>query len=200
MFHLRVILRGNLFNKAVQNVFYYRSGQIVAPTPTDLQSFNAAFVTQVLTPLRAFTSTAMDWDEIETFVIEDAENIRWISGLDSEGNISGDCLPAYFCYYFRLEVPQRLTRPGRKAFAGVPEAVYFNETNVNAQYNPHVVAMQNALNDTISDGNNNWEPVVVRIVRDPITNQEVVTRSQLVNLARFVRFSTQNSRKIGRGS
>lgn len=200
MYHVRTILRGNLFNKEVQNVFYYRTGAIVPPTPQELANFNSDFVTKVLTPIRNATSQAMDWDEIETFVIEDPENLRWISGLGSEGVISGECLPAYFTMYFRLEVPQRLTRPGRKAISGVPETLYATETAWNPAFNAQIAALEGCFNDTISDGTNNWEPTVCRIIRDPNTGQEVIQRSQVVTVGRFIRFSTQNSRKIGRGS
>lgn len=197
---LRAIHRQSYYGKDVQNIYTYKTGDDAPLTADDILLFNAGFDLNVLTTLRPLQITGLTYVELDSFDIENPDTVRNVYPLSGGGSATGTGLPAYFTYYISQNVPQRLTRPGRKAISGVPESAYLNETTLEGGFPGLMTAFLTDVGNAFNTTGRTWLPVVVRTTRPDPDLPEVVDRYQEITNAVFRRFSTQNSRKIGRGS
>lgn len=195
VYHIKTILKQRLFEKDVINVFTYSGSDSVLPTIAELQLFLENFENAIVSPMRALVSTEVFFDKAEVSVYEDPLASVATRNFGYNGNMTGECLPAYFTYYFKMYVGTKVTRPGRKSISGVSESVYLSEFDINPVHHGVVLAFSNALGNDIFDGVRFWTPSILKTTVDTSSGQTIILAEQPVIGAFFQRFSTQNSRK-----
>lgn len=128
-----------------------------------------------------------------------------------EGALTGDCLPSFVAVGFTCLRGRTDMKPGQKRFVGVPANVDDAGIITNAGYITGLLAQEVVLGQTLSHGGSgsDWSPVIVRRInfatppakdyRPPVT----ITASDyyFANVWNYrTELTSQNSRKIGRGS
>lgn len=117
-----------------------------------------------------------------------------------QGAISGDCLPPYAAWGFKLTRTNALTRNGAKRFWGVPEGLQANGLPTGlAIVNLPLIAenLATVIPFDLTDWGFLEGTLVPAIVRKDETG--AMTASQDVSTAQFRSITTQNTRKYGRG-
>lgn len=123
---------------------------------------------------------------------------------------TGDALPSYAAFSFRLNRTTKLTRHGQKRIAGLTEAMIIgNEVTAGmvTPLNGVADAMATPLVELVGpEPDYTYEPVIIG--RDLVVNPETGNETYELNLmkinpvqsAQFVRLTTQTTRRKGRGA
>lgn len=189
----QVRLFSEYLQEPIVNIFHYA----VTVAPTDVPE-SADVISQfratVMNLLIEVTSTGMRFDRVEAYNIRDVvdfDSVLFAGQTDEFGKVSGEALPAFFNYkyqYQRVAVGQRY---GYKRFCGVPES-FVDGNNVSATgqtlVNDLAVELGRTLVTTTS------AEAVPYVARRPIV-VGINPPGYGTNKARFLGFSTQNSRK-----
>jgi hypothetical protein len=116
--------------------------------------------------------------------------------LPQTGSISGaSAMPPWIAAQFRLLHGDRRVRKGQKRFAGVTEEMMDGLTN-NSAYDTAIDNVENCFGVPLSDGTITFTPVIIHYpsIKFPAIYTPVVISGQ------FAGWTSQNSRKLGRGS
>lgn len=187
----RLIDDQTLLGQDVKNVYYYRS-QIGDGTAGLLA---AAWLANVLPAVRAIQSVFVSHDLIQTENLNDLSDFSLFAlTSNNDGVVTGEVLPAFNSWGFKLNRATRETRNGAKRIAGVAEVNNSNgeaQTAFLATLNDAAIAMGDPIVDALS---NQYEPVIVRLDAEGLPAVVNVVVS-----AEYVRMTTQNTRKPGRG-
>jgi len=181
----------------IQNVFAYEQ---VAGTG-NAHTLADAFLDDVVSALVAIISVQTLFTEI--YVVNlDLDSDFWTKSISNSGVITGDALPPFVSATFEYVRTTRAVQNGRKAFGTIPESSQIGGVAV-----PDYVTACNTLGDILEDGiqdittGSDWSP---RIWRRPGTYASgVILAPGLFYPVADIVFrgiSSQNTRKIGRGS
>lgn len=195
----KLTLTQTLFEQTLQNVFFYEQ---FGGTLTRAQSLFDAFDLEVLTDLKTIQSDELTYDSIAIENVDDPSDFYIAAPvINGGGNQTGEVLPPYACYAFRYNRTTMAVRNGQKRFGGVPEAANANGV-LDATYNTAVANVETALGDDITDGTTNpqYRPKIAHRVFDTDTPPNLIDYTFYgIASVQYVRLSTQNTRKFGRG-
>lgn len=175
----------------VNRFFFKSSGDYVESLQDVLENFQAGFVANVL-PMVSDGYTGYEYRILRLFGDRQTD-LRSAVGDTGEDNGAG--LPAFFGYRFRLYPADTRIRKGRKIFTGVSEAAVDGDT-LNAAFTARAAAIAAWLTET----RNVHEVDFVPMLLSPANTRHATNLTAELTVATYVGFSTQNSRKIGRGS
>lgn len=175
----------------ILNVFYY-VGDGVDISANDLL---AAFNTGILPTWTAAVSVDYFITHMEAYALDDAADFGSLS-VGTDGDRTGEALPGFVSWTFRLNRTVRTVRNGRKAFVGVSEG------DIGAQGAPttaqiaRLTAFSNVLG-LVLDGatsGDTYSPAVLHTIINGVPQTPPGTLLG-VSSVDFVRVSSQNTRK-----
>lgn len=188
----QIVWKQTLFSQLIINRAFYQAlgtfpgglSDIAVAFEADWGSYMLPFQSDELT-LTNVVVTEM-WDERNTYD-------KPVSG--GEGQDNGACLPAFFGYRFRL-VPERTrVRKGRKIVAGVCEQAV-DQNSLNSAYSARIASATSFLQATRTIIDVDFAPVLL----SPANTKHTADIVSFVVSAEYMGFSTQGSRKLGRGA
>lgn len=212
----QVTLLGSAQNQQVNNVFQYITTSLIA-TNEEAFNLNVEFIENVLPAIRGIVS--VQWQALGLYTIApQAPDVfaayAWTSGT-MPGLRAGEALPPYVAWGFETARQRRDIRNGYKRFGPVSEADQSGGNPV-AGAMAGLTAMRNAMNANLEleygGGGSTASMVIVKRVRynpdpeqpDKWSYRIPIAGDPLVyyeaNQWVFDRMTTQNTRKIGRGS
>jgi hypothetical protein len=181
----------------VQNVFVYEqtAGTGNAHTLAD------AFISDVLAGIVNIISSATVFTQIDVVNLEDPADF-WTEPITEAGALGGDFMPPFVAAAFEYVRATRSVSNGRKSFGWIPE----DQVNSGFPISGYLTALNlvaTTLGNNVDDvtTSSSWEPVIWR--RPGTYVSGVVTDPGLfypISAVVFKRISSQNTRKIGRGS
>lgn len=194
-----------LLGQQIANVYFYRITAVEALA--DLGDLSTAFVTGVMEEVESLQSTVLTHTLLS---IRNLTNGIDIADIPLTGHIGeatgGDTLPTYCAFSFRLVRTNGTTRHGAKRIAGALEnMIAGNDVTapVLATLNglAHVFSDDLVVTGTV-DHDLTAEPIIVGRVPQGNANAGALdlTKINPVASAQYVRFSTQVTRRAGRGA
>jgi hypothetical protein len=186
------------YGQQVINKYWYRQ----TTSAGDAQGLTQAWIEDIYPLVKAIQTVDVVHLTVAAYAYDNLTDFFNASLLSETGALTGDPGRPYEAYAFRLTRTTRETRHGQKRYAGVSDDLVTQGVPIAAQIT-RLAALQAVLDDTITAGASlgSYEPVIVRIDRNtasPTYGQ--ILAVNLVSGSNFVRVSTQNSRKIGRGA
>lgn len=179
---------------AINNVFWYENIGIAHDAVYAAELFSDT----VLSDQVAIMSAAVKFVALQCVNLDDPLDYTYVSPMDpSAGNRSGDCLPPFVAWAFRLNRASRASRNGQKRIGGVAEPDQVNGVPVEG-----IVTLLNAFATTLATNLNGTggEVYAPRICRRPAPGAPLSASVFFpIQSATFTRISSQNSRKFGRG-
>lgn len=197
---VRVSLFSRLYSQRIANVFHYATADGVSVPSFPIANVAFNFEDIVLTPLVEICSNQMTF--VSVLVEELIGGIRLYdhTPVANVGLSGGDCMPSFVAAAFKSTRTVRGLRAGQKRFAGVPEGASnsgFLNTPFQIPYDNVAAALSLTLTDPGGINDTNLVPVVYS---DTIGGQPrlipIVERTVAWS---FTGFSSQNTRKVGRG-
>jgi len=176
------------------NVFYYASSGSGDGNCADL---NDAFIAHVLGAIAATLSDLLSFTLVESFNIDTVGDFAE-TAVAVSGARGGDAMPPFVATGFKFLRADRTIRNGAKRFAGVSEADSDDGITRVAGYvttsNAAAVAMENILTGALDSST----PILFHKTNPPGT--PLAGSAHVLNGVVWERFTSQNTRKIGRGS
>ena len=111
------------------------------------------------------------------------------------GLLSGNALPAFFGSRWRLHCTDSRIRKGRKIYAAITEGMV-EEDNISGTYSTEQAALKAILQAPLVLGDFTWTPVLLSPANTRHTGNLIVP----IYYAAWAGWSTQGSRKVGRGA
>lgn len=191
-----------LEGQQVLNVYHYT--QVAEATVgTNVVALQNAWTTFILVPLVLVQSVHVEHVGYKVVNLDNPDEFG-LQVATATGNVSGEALPPFCAWSFRLNRATRLVRNGQKRIGGVPES--FNDggvaTGAALTLLPAVaIAMGALITDTISGAS--FTPRIVHKATEagPGGSPPATPRADYaVASAEYTRISTQNTRKFGRGA
>lgn len=180
------------------NVYYYRVTSLTGFTNDGYEPLLGEFITQVILPTQDFQSVHVQYDSVEVRNLSngvDFFNVSYAPGF-ATGDITGDVLPSYVTYTFRLVRETLATRNGYKRIAGVPESA--GSANGFTPGTTLIQAYTDAVSaDLVLGLVTIAEPV---IVKRPISVPAGDYVYSSIGSADFRGVGSQNTRKPGHGN
>lgn len=197
--HYLLTMRGRAITSgtSIQNAFVYFQ-QEGAGTAVRL---NEGFVATIVPLIVGVLSTEYNLDDLLTINLDDPADYDTMV-VNEPGTQGGEFLPIYNSFSFEYVRTTRAIQNGRKAFSVIGEANVANgvpNAPTLASLNNLALALGGEVPDAISSSS--WRPQLWR--RPGTYAAGVVSAPGLfyeIDSVRYVRVSTQNTRKIGRGS
>lgn len=173
------------------NRYYY---QQIEGTGNSAESLVDKFIDTMLPALTAIQSLQLTHTLIEVYNLDDPSDFYQSApeGGDGVGVVTGEYLPGFMTWTFKLHRPFRSFRSGRKAISGLSEGAITNSgpaTSILAALNTMAEALVLTLTDTATGAS--FAPALVKNPDQPLPIREV---GQILE-ATFSRISTQNTRK-----
>lgn len=212
----QLTLLGSAQNQQVNNVFHYLTTSLVASIQ-EAFNLNTVFMSDVLPHIRGILSATWQANTIYTIAPQQPDVFAaWaFTPGSTPGTRAGEALPIYNAWSFETIRQRRDIRNGYKRFGPMSEADQ-SGGNPTAGALPQLTAARNALNANLElefgGGGSTASMIIVKRVRynpdperpdhwsyrlpgpgDPLVYYEA-------NQWTFDRMTTQNTRKIGRGS
>lgn len=184
------------------NVFHY---QVTDPQATyDPTYVTTAFRVDVLAGLWANLNAGAVINAVEYRDLTNGVDLYEDAGTLA-GSLAGEALPPFACYAFRLNRTSAITRHGQKRFWGCPETSQANGVVIPAQVTAlnawAAILAEPLLEDSQGQYNFGMVPVIVgRTLNAQGVYALDLNKLNYVGSAQFVSLSTQNTRKIGRGT
>lgn len=183
----KAVIHADYLGKDCQNRFYYRQ---TAGTSLLAGGLNAALVDDLIPIMASLQSEDLVYDRIEIINMDNPADfgIFPVPGPITGARV-GTTAPSFNAWAFRLNRTTRNIRNGRKSLAGVMEG----DTTGNDPH-PDFLPVLNAAGiifgaTIVNTAGDAYAPLLAREVLG------VITYSEPVSSAQFVRYSTQNSRK-----
>lgn len=184
----KLIDHQDFLSQDVTNVYWYQ--QIEGSGGADRLAL--AFINDVLGSIRAVQHGSLVHATIEVINFDDeADFYQEDLTTGNAGMRTGETLPKFNAWGFKLHRPTRLIRSGAKRIAGVAEG----DQDAGIPSSGITAALDNladALSAVITDGADNyWQPQIVSLSADGST----IVNDIGFTVASFSRLTTQNSRK-----
>jgi hypothetical protein len=160
-----------------------------------LSSIELAFEELWLPVLAEIQSTGLSYTNIiVTELFGDRQTLDTVLSAETGAVSGGEQLPAFFGSRFRLVPFNTRVRKGRKIFSGMRETVVQADDIAPTYVTPHAnVAL--AMNDAIEAESQSLLPSLL----SPANTKHAGNVITQINTASWTGWSTQSSRKIGRG-
>jgi len=175
----------------INRFFYKASGDYVESLADVLLVFQSNFTTALL----PFLSDQYTGYEYRILKLYDDKQTDLLSAVGDTGEEISAGLPAFFGYRFRMYPADTRIRKGRKIFAGVVEAAVDGDL-LNGAYSARAAAVAAFIQATMLVHSVDFVPALL----SPANTRHIGNLIAEITVAQFVGFSTQNSRKIGRGT
>lgn len=173
------------------NRFHYYEETLGSP---NYNTLHTAFINDVLVDILTIQSQNYVMRELRITPLFGTDLGLVGANIQTGGQSSPADLPPFMAWKFKLLHGDRRVRPGQKRFAGVTEGAVDDET-YNSSLATAVSALSVSLAQTLTDGSLNFVPVIVHYPSDKYPS---IILAQVVS-AIFTGWTTQNSRKAGRG-
>lgn len=177
--------------QVVNRFFYKASGDYVESLADVLATFRQQWINVIL-PMFSLSYTGYEYRILQLY---GAKQTDLLSAVGDSGQDNGAELPAFFGQRYRLYPADTRIRKGRKIFAGCTEAMVDGDS-LNAAYTVRATAICTFLSATMTIHEVDFVPALL----SPANTRHTGNLTAEVTVATFVGFSTQNSRKIGRGT
>lgn len=179
------------------NVFHYKQ---TSGTGGALE-LASSFEMQVLDDLKGITLTTVSYPDIEVVNLDDPTDFCVYSTIThTAGTRSGDGLPAFVAWGFRLNRATREVRNGYKRFVGVSETDQAGGSSV-AGIQSALDAVELALSTALTHAGtgSSWDLVIMRVTRNPEDPElplvgYVYTDFPVADVTHYA-LTTQNTRK-----
>jgi len=176
------------------NSFFFADTGSVPGSAVDLAN---NFVSDVLPEILAIQNHGVTGVRVDTFGIQGAVDFASVATIDTVGAVSGDGLPTYAAWAFRLNRTDRRMRNGYKRFVGVSESSQVNGVRA-AGFDVTLDALAADLFSGISGSDGAVYSICLQQVRK--NHLPVIPNNYWeCGGVEYVNISTQNTRKIGRG-
>lgn len=199
---IQITMRTTFASQQALNVFHYA---IITPqSEFNPETVCDAFVTDELAVLMPQLSSQVVLTGVEYKDLTNGLDI-YEKAYSVNGGQSGDALPPFAAYAFRFNRSTALTRHGQKRFWGIPESHQANGTAISSQI-PYLTEIADTFNGDLQEtaqSSRNFvaNPVIVgRTLNAQNVYELDLTKINPVASVAYVRISTQNTRKIGRGT
>jgi len=187
---IQVTLKQNYMEQVCLNRFFYSgTEEMSAPEP-----FCVAWWYMIGALLKPLQNQYLTYDNINVTLLFGA---RWSYDhplVSEEGTNGGSGMPAFIGSRFKLFPTYSRVRKGRKIFAGVTETMMEGD-EIASSFDADVAALELGLTYPVTADGIVYNPVLISLANTK--HPELVITS--VSAATFVGWSTQSSRKIGRG-
>lgn len=188
----KLTLRGDIFLQEVNNVYYF-AGATGSGSAADLIS---TFIAEHVGTILTFTCEQMHYADVHVEGVQVVDDIA-DAIVDETGDITGECLPPFVAWSFRLNRPNTSTRNGYKRFAGVAESSQTNGvalSGVLTNLDTYALTLAQPLVGT--------EDTYLPVIRTAQRNNDVVDPPEYTVFitASYREISSQNTRKFGRGN
>lgn len=174
----------------VNRFFYKTSGDYVESLQDVLATWQFNWQTVIL-PMFSDGYTGFEYRILRLFGDRQTD-LR--SAVGDTGQDNQAQLPAFFGQRYRLYPADTRVRKGRKIFTGCTEAMVDGDS-LNAAYTARSAAIAAFLSGTLSINQVDFVPSLL----SPANTRHTANLTAEITVATFAGFSTQNSRKIGRG-
>lgn len=175
----------------INRFFYQASGDYVESLADLLAALRIGFVTYLL-PMISDQYTGYEYKILRLYGDKQTDLLTAVGDV---GGDNGAGLPAFFGYRYRLYPADTRVRKGRKIFTGVCEAAVDGDS-LNAAYTARATAISDWIVATLPVHAVDFVPVLL----SPANTRHTGNLVAEITVASYVGFSTQNSRKIGRGA
>jgi hypothetical protein len=188
----QISLFQSYLSQLVINRFFY---QAEAEYTDSLAVIASTFWGMLDTPLSSLVAIDLTFTEIQ--VLELFGDEQQYNGLltDQVGLLAAPNLPAFFGSRIRFYPSDSRVRKGRKIFSGVVEDMV-EENNLKATYEAAMTNLLAALVATLSVSEISFTPVMLSPANTRHTGNVVAA----ITAAQWAGWSTQGSRKVGRGA
>lgn len=204
--HVRIVLNGNLFNQEVQNVMHFEMAGTGAALAENIAK---GFWDWIKSPLRGVTTTDMNYLSVDCYDNDDPAGdfgTYTIPSGERLGTYGLLTLTPNSAYGMKLNVGNRTTKPGATRFAGVrADAVgdggYFDSatnTLLNTLAATLITTFTVAVTTTLNGRLHVYGAPHPASLRYPARETAVYNKVEAVVPLTY--FTTQNTRKYGRGS
>jgi hypothetical protein len=189
--HFQLLDRQVMNDKAVFNAFHY----LQTAGSGGAEECARAYVDYVLPDMIVVQSTALEHLDIEVINLDNfADYFTLGLTADNVGTASGDYLPPFVTWTFKMTRVERGHHNGRKAVSGVTEG-----QQENGQPNSGTAASINALAATLASpifyGGNYFSPQIYRAPNSIKPGYDNDAAFYSIGGGFFVGISSQNSRK-----
>lgn len=188
--------------QAVYNIYHYQMTEV--GSLVDYVNIMGVFNTWIVNAVRTFQTTAVEHTRITIKNLTNGIDIYEYPQSEF-GNITGDDEASFYALGFRLVRSTLITRHGSKRIGGIPEAAVSGNSLVSG----FVGDVDNLADhmglplEVDSGGDYDFIAIPVIVGRFPYTSPDAgeidLSRINPVSAAQFIRVTTQNSRKLGRG-
>ena len=194
---IRITAYSRYANQTCLNTYVYATTEFF-----DVEGLNAfldAWKLTVVDQVRFIQSNAVNYFLYRIEELDVEAGAYYQEGGNEQGAVSGESLPPFNSWTYRLNVATRLTRPGRKAFVGVAESSISGLGEPITGFLPTLNTAGLALiADVFQSGNLVASPVIATLGYLVPNGPLSVLKSQPIVNASPAIMSTQNSRKIER--
>jgi len=185
------------------NVFYYKqvTAGALEGAAALLDEFDGSLVRD---KIRAIQNENVNWLQILVEnIVPSSDNAQADYALGAvAGNRSGEALPPYAAWAFRLNRQTNESRHGQKRFVGVSEGDQVDGV-AEAALTTDLTAVATALESTLGGpppGAATFQPVIFRQGKPSVTIPEKIVPAVIqsdfpISTAQYVSVSTQNTRK-----
>lgn len=206
---ISISVRGSYFGQRWENKFWYEASGAAFLTATPA-TVGEAYWNHVKTAWRALTANSNHFSFGSVFVAEPGSTgaygeypIPIGEQQGTRGTAAGNdefMLPPFMCVGMRLSVATRMTKPGQKRFAGMTEG-----DMVSGSWSSGLLALAATLGGVLSNVMALGAPVALGslapiVVRSASLEGLVIEQQPVTGYLLNSRPTTQNSRKVGRGS
>lgn len=191
-----------LQSQQVLNVYVYK--QLAEPSAgTSIASLVNAFIEFVAYRVQNLQTAEVHHEGLYVINLDNPDEFALIPIAD-DGNVSGETLPPFAAWAFRLNRTSRAVRNGQKRIAGIPESYQqggYASATADTAIAAYATILSAILVNSVDGGS--FQP---RILHKATTAgvggaTETTPRADYaVGSAQYTAISTQNTRKFGRGA
>jgi hypothetical protein len=193
---LRFTLVQSFWGQELLNVFYYQSDGV--PVNSESQEWLSLFNGLIPGEIRDVTSSAYTQEktilDYPNTGFQDEQSLGNING-----SLSGDAAAPFMAFGFRLQRTNNTTRHGFKRIGGLQEAYPTSDLITGAGSNTALDEIAVAMFQTLVQVIGTQEAIPVIIGKNNSNAPGSWTANPVAGV-QFQRITTQNTRKIGRGS
>jgi len=186
----RVIVKMEQAGEEIKNVFYY-FGDDGTPNAEDLADLIIDPLLQALDNIQS-----VDIDHTEVFVenLMDPEEDFHVEPATSAGQVTGDIMPKFVAWSYKLNVRTRVTKAGGKRIGGVPELWIVDGVADPTKASDLATAGGYLALQLEAPTGETYTPIVCRVT-GTLSTGYTVTHINIIDSATCNGVSTQNTRK-----
>lgn len=188
----QVTFRATFKSQLIVNRFFYKCAAEFTDPLSDLPELFTDELIPIIANIQHSSLVYNDCTVLELFDTRQSDQWPMVA---MTGLLSGDPLPAFFGARWRLFCTDSRVHKGRKIFAGITEACVDGD-NLNGTYTAEWAAVSAKLAEVLIFGDFTFTPVLL----SPANTRHAGDLSPTLYYAGWAGWSTQGSRKVGRGA